>query len=119
MPVYLMLLFPNSPAGGGTLKKWLPKRKTELKAGDPLFSFERNGKEEQFPCPADGTLKVYLRHEGETLTAGEQVAVLSSSEQQALDLEIKGAGKILTPEEFKTTLEHADAASIRLPPDEL
>ncbi|MFO1462827.1 MAG: hypothetical protein U1F66_03555 [bacterium] len=119
MSVYCTLLFSREATGQARLKQWLMKMGSELHAGDPLFSYEAGDRSGRFQSPGAGILKVYLLREGETLSPGTEVAVLHMPEAQAQDLERRGLGKILTPEELKSTLEHAEAASIRLPPEEL
>jgi pyruvate/2-oxoglutarate dehydrogenase complex dihydrolipoamide acyltransferase (E2) component len=115
MAVYLTLFFPGDKSG--TLKKWLMKMGSELHAGDPLFTYSDGAANERYLTPAAGTLKVYLQREGEDLSPGCEVAVLLSSESEAQALAAKKLGHILTPEEYKTALEHAEEASIPLPPD--
>ena len=119
MQAYLILLFPDSHPRGGHLERWLSKMGAELRIGDALFVFHSSGKSETFPTPATGTLKIHLCREGENLQSGMEIAVLSCSEAQAHEIEKKGLGKILTPDEYQTALAHAEAASIRLPPHEL
>lgn len=119
MKVYLTLLFPKTAASGATLERWLHKMGTELQAGDALLAFHADGKSSTLPCAASGTLKVTLCREGEALQPGAGIAVLSSPEAQAHEIEKRGLGKILTPDEFQDALAHAEAASIRLPPEEL
>lgn len=119
MKVYLTLFFPPSAAAEGILEKWLCKTGTELTVGDALFSFHSGGKPQTLPSPAAGTIKVTLCREGETLRSGASIAVLSANEAQAAEIQHKGLGKIITPDEYQTTLSHAEAASIRLPPEEL
>jgi len=119
MKVYLTLLFPKTAASGATLERWLHKTGTELQAGDALLAFHANGRSETLPCAASGTLKVTLCREGEALQRGASIAVLSSLETQAREIEKRGLGKILTPDEYQDALAHAEAASIRLPPEEL
>ena len=119
MSVYLSLFFSPASGSKGTLKQWLMKMGSEVHAGDPLFSY-RDGKQEgRFKTPIPGTLKVYLIREGDELEAGNDVVVLSCAESAATVLQNQGLGKILKPEEYKSALEHAEAASIRLPPEDL
>ncbi|HEX5035247.1 MAG TPA: hypothetical protein VFW62_12275, partial [bacterium] len=115
MAVYLTLFFPGGKTG--TLKKWLMKMGSELHAGDPLFTYSDGSADARFQTPASGTLKVYLQREGEELSAGCEVAVLLSPDEEAKALVAKQLGHILTPEEYKEALEHAEEASIPLPPD--
>lgn len=117
MAVYLTVFFPNGKAG--TLKKWLMKMGSELHAGDPLFTYSDGSGDGRFLSPASGTLKIYLQREGEDLTSSCEVAVLSSPEAEAQDLVARNLGHILTPEEYNSTLQHADEASIPLPPENL
>jgi len=119
MKVYLTLFFLPEATEKIRLKKWLMKMGSELHAGDPLFTYQNGDLESRFSTPAAGNLKVYLCREGETLFPGAEVAVLSLPEKQAEEMRQKGLGKILNPEEYKHALEHAEAASIRLPPDQL
>ncbi|KAB2839645.1 hypothetical protein F9K50_07210 [bacterium] len=118
MKVYLTLLFTHG-SNEAFLERWLSKMGTELRVGDALFSFHAGGKAMTFPSPASGTLKVTLCREGEALQRGAAIAVFLSPEAPAKELEKKGLGKILTPDEYQEALAHAEAASIRLPPEEL
>jgi len=116
MAVYLTLFFSGNDKLP-KLKRWLMKMGSELHAGDPLFTYSDGAGDSRFLTPAAGTLKVYLQREGEALKAGCEVAVLLSSEAEAQALVAKNLGHILTPEEYKSALEHAEEASIPLPPD--
>lgn len=115
MAVYLTLFFPGGKTG--TLKKWLMKMGSELHAGDPLFTYSDGAADGRFLTPVSGTLKVYLQREGEDLNSGCEVAVLLSPPKEAEALVARKLGHILTPEEYKTALAHAEEASIPLPPD--
>ena len=115
MAVYLTVLFPRDRAG--TLKKWLMKMGSELHAGDPLFTYAEGSGDGRYLAPVAGTLKIYLQREGEDLTAGCEVAVLLCAEKEAEALVAQKLGHILTPEEYKNALNHAEEASIPLPPD--
>lgn len=119
MAVYCSLLLSQDRSGPKVLKQWLMKMGAELHAGDPLFTYQDGSGNQRFLSAGDGTLKVYLYREGDTLAPGSDVAVLSMVESQAQDLQRRGLGKILSPEELKSALEHAEAASIRLPHDEV
>lgn len=117
MAVYLTILFPRDRAG--TLKKWLMKMGSELHAGDPLFTYADGSGDARYLAPVAGTLKIYLQREGEDLTARCEVAVLLSPDAEAQALVAQNLGHILTPEEYNSALQHADEASIPLPPDNL
>ena len=118
MKAYLTLFFPSDVPAKIRLKKWLMKMGSELHAGDPLFTYQSDNHENRFSTPAAGNLKVYLLREGELLGPGSEVAVLSLPQEQAEEMRKRGLGKILNPEEYKHALEHAEAASIRLPPEQ-
>jgi len=119
MSVYCTLLFSPDISRPMLLKQWLMKMGSELHAGDPLFTYHDGNGDKRFLSPEAGTLKVYLHREGESVGPGSEVAVLSMAEADAQDLQKRGLGKILSPEELKSALEHAEAASIRLPPEDL
>jgi len=115
MTQYLALIFPDSEPAGSTLSQFVKTQGSQIKAGDTLFLYRREGEAFGFSSAATGLLKVFLEKEGDALVPGKEVVVLEVAPEHAAQLEKQGLGKILHPEELK---ELADAASIRLPPEE-
>lgn len=116
MAQYLALYFDQSPSDGPLLNRWLAKEGQEINKGDPLFTYGDEDQSKEFSSRASGKFKVYLWKEGEALQTNCEVAVLQVAEEEAQAIMAGGWGKIITPDEAKTGMSYAEAASIRLPP---
>ena len=115
MAVYFILQFHPRDKQDAVLKKWLIQEGKETGPDMPLLSYEDGGGERRYCPPVVGVYKVHLFKEGDTMSDGSEIAVLSLDESVAQKAVKDGHGKILTPEELDETLAHAGAASIRQP----
>lgn len=118
MKTYLSLFFRSDLAGISLLKEWLVRENQEIRESDPLLRHSTPEEEATFNACVSGTFKTFLWKEEEPLHVGSSVAVLQVDPEVAQDCVQKGLGKIITPEEAKTGLSYAEAASIRLPPSD-
>ncbi len=116
MTTYLALYFAPHSDAFPTLQEWQVRENQIINIGQTLFHFGEASKLKTFSSPVAGVFKTFLWKEGETLMPGEPVAVAEVDSAIAKQLEEKGLGRILSPEEAKSGMSYAEAASIRLPP---
>ncbi len=117
MSEYFILYFKGPPDAKPVLKKWLLEEGKEIRDRIPLFSYQEGSQEKQFFSPVQGLFKVHLFKEGHSLFPDCEVAVLSVAEDAAKRGVEAKLGKLIKPEELDETIAHAQAASIRLPPE--
>jgi pyruvate/2-oxoglutarate dehydrogenase complex dihydrolipoamide acyltransferase (E2) component len=118
MKEYLALIFNSSATERAVLKRWLLREGQEVKAQQKLFTYSEGKAEKNFTSPVNGTFKAFLWKEEEALDPDAMVAVMQVDSKVAAKSVDMGEGKILTPEEAKGGMSYAEAASIRLPPEE-
>lgn len=118
MKAYFALTFNQNFGNSPVLKEWKTREGHTIAQGDTLFLFGEGPQQKEFKSEATGTFKAFLWREGESLKAGELVAILQVEPEEAKRCEGAGAGLSLTPEEAKGGMSYAEAASIRLPPEE-
>lgn len=117
MAEYFILYFQAPSLDNAVLQKWLLEEDQPAGPEQPLFSYLNGGHKAVYSSPVPGLFKVHLTKEGRQLQAGAEVAVLSVEEPEAKRAAAQGLGKIIKPEELDETIAHAEAASIRLPPE--
>ena len=116
MAQYVVLFFQNASDQEVKIEKWSCEEGDVLALNAVLLTYTSAGKSFAFKSPVNGTLKVQLYPEGQSLSQNSEIAVLSVEDQAALSAVKAGYGKIIKPEELDDTIAHAEAASIRLPP---
>jgi hypothetical protein len=115
MEKYLALFFKSDYSNKPVLKEWQIREGKQVQTGDTLFTYGEGASQKKFTSKVSGTFKVFLWKEGQALEAGCEVAVLQVEEKIAAKSVKDGWGKAITPEEVKTGMSYAEAASIRLP----
>jgi hypothetical protein len=115
MSNYLALYFHSASGHKPVLKKWLAQHGKEVKTSEVLFVYGEGQEERKFVAPVAGIFKAFLWNEGTPLEGGSEIAVMEVSKKDAAQCEQSGVGKVIQPDELKAL---ADAASIRLPPEE-
>lgn len=116
MKSYLALTFSQDFGNNPILKEWKIREGHPIASGETLFLFGEGSHQKEFKSEANGIFKAFLWREGDALKPGEMVAVLQVEDSEAKQCEEKGVGVALTPEEAKGGMTYAEAASIRLPP---
>jgi hypothetical protein len=118
MSEYFILFFKAPALHQPILEKWLLEEGRAIQPETPLFSYKNGTRVEQFFSPVLGVFKVHLSKEGHALQDGAEVAVLSLDKKVAAEAVASGFGRVIKPQELDETIAHAEAASIRLPPEE-